>query len=480
MEWVILLYLATSPQNVPPNASPQNKIPPKSQNHRDLKSFSYYNSDKAMRGFALLSCAVLAAFVSCDSEGGIVRAVDVGLTHTCASLSDGAVKCWGANGAGQLGNGESGYIWRGVPRFPNETHALSIATSPYAVPITSVVPVKVVGLTGITTVSLGDHHSCALMSDRTVRCWGSGGSGELGDGSTQDHSIPVRAAGLTKVKSISCGGNTTCALRSDGKVSCWGNNSDGQIGDGSTEHRAVPTEIENLSGIVSIAVGCRHSCALVSDGTVRCWGLNNRGELGIGHNDGPESCSNIWDCSTRPQTVKGLRNVKQLSVGCRFACAALTDGTARCWGDSFFGGLGNGTVHGYEVEPVAVQSLKNVLSVAAGGSHACAVTKGGGVKCWGSTFRGTLGNGEHWQDIASDCGRDPCVTAPVQVKGISDGVAITAAHYHSCILRASGRISCWGGNQYGQLGDGTTEDRFSPVEVDVQSGAIDDGINEGG
>jgi alpha-tubulin suppressor-like RCC1 family protein len=184
--------------------------------------------------------------------------ISAGGWHTCAlTHSNGAVKCWGYNGYGQLGNGST----------------LDSSTPVEVSSITDAAPVQ---------VSAGGRHTCALLSDGTVECWGNGEYGQLGNGSTLDSSTPVEVSGITNATQISAGEAHTCALLSVGTVKCWGDNGDGELGNGATDDSSFPVEVSGITNAVQISAGGLHTCALLSGGTVKCWGGNGDGELGNG------------------------------------------------------------------------------------------------------------------------------------------------------------------------------------------------------
>jgi alpha-tubulin suppressor-like RCC1 family protein len=258
-------------------------------------------------------------------------------------------------------------------------------------------------LTGVTQVSASGKFTCALLSTGTVRCWGHNQYGQLGNGNTNDSSIAVQVSGITNAIQVTNGANQACALLSDNTVKCWGYNNDGQLGDGSTTNRSTPVQVVGASGSgsltgVSVVSGGRlHTCALLSGGTVYCWGDNGNGELG----DGTTTNRSL------PVRVGSITNASTISAGEYHSCAVLSDGTAQCWGASAYGQVGDGTTADTST-PVTVigpggwGSLTGIAAISAGGAdinetddyeHTCALTSDGTVVCWGQNNYGQLGNG---------------------------------------------------------------------------------------
>jgi len=372
------------------------------------------------------ACSVSLAAVAIGSCGGggldstqIKRALDVttaaaepsavviaaGGYHTCAITSAGGAKCWGWNVHFELGDG-----------------TMTDRST----------PVDTVGLSsGVRALSLGWSHTCALTENGGVKCWGDNNFGQIGNGRwlINYQPTPVNVVGLSSGGAgIAAGYGHTCAVTGGGGVKCWGRNSSGELGDGTTTNRVTPVDVVGLSsGITAITAGTGRTCALTSAGGVKCWGSNYVG-------DGTTS-------SLLPVDVVGLSSgVVAIGAGWGHTCALTGNGGVKCWGENYSGQVGDGTTT-HRLTPVDVVGLSSgVLAIAVGGYHTCALTSGGGVKCWGST--------------------------PMDVVGLSSGVAaISAGIGHTCALTGGGAIKCWGGNENGQLGDGSTITTLTPVDV---------------
>jgi len=350
-------------------------------------------------------------------------ALEAGAYHSCALTDGGGLRCWGRNDNGQLGDGT-------VENRPS--------------------PVAVRGLPGpVVAVTAGDLHSCALTAAGAVLCWGDNEFGQIGDGTNTDRHRPTPVAGLEAgVRAISANHFHSCAVTGSGSARCWGRGEHAQLGDGWRSHRNRPVMPLGLRrGIVDIAAGGRHSCALTDTGRVMCWGWNEHGQVGDG---------TIVDWM-QPTRVRRLGQATAITAGWAHNCAILAaNGGLRCWGRNAAGGLGDGSIADRRL-PVRVLRLgSGVAAVSAGGSHSCAVTAAGAAYCWGWGGHGNLGNGG-WSSSPT--------RVPVRSLARGGAVAIQAGSAHSCALTDGGGLRCWGWGAHGQLGDGGLDNRALPVRV---------------
>lgn len=324
-----------------------------------------------------------------------VTAIAAGLRHTCAVLAAGTVRCWGENSSvaddpfaisgsgGQLGDGTR------IDRLaPVTVIAQAGSTAP---------------LSGVTAIAAGWFNTCALLVDSTVKCWGDATfRSSLGDGTRESSLAPVTvvaAPGSTKplsgVSAITAGDFKTCALLGDGLVKCWGDNYVSQLTDDGSVEDAAPVTVaaapgsgSALSGVTAIAVeggftqdlGGFVACALTASRTVKCWGNNDSGGLGDG----------TTTSSFTPVDVVGIaKEVTAITAG----CALLVDTTVTCWPSRSAQGELLNTPFTVKAAAGSTSPLSGVTAITAGSHHTCAIMSGGGVKCWGDNYFGQLGNG---------------------------------------------------------------------------------------
>lgn len=375
-----------------------------------------------------------------------VTSLSAAAWHACALLASGAVRCWGRNDDGALGDGTE---------------------------ISSLSSVPVSGIDGSTTaataISAGFLYSCALTKSAAVECWGENAYGQLGNGTTTDSAVPVMVTGINgvtaKATSVSTWNLHTCAILDTGALECWGANDYGTLGVGSYQpaDSTTPLVVKGIDGTTakatSVSVGYYFSCAVLASGAAECWGRNDYGQLG----DGTTTLSNT------PMTVSGLSSgvrAVAVSTGGLHACALLVSGAIECWGANSYGQLGDGTTTDSDV-PVQVNGIDGITDTAAavtvGSFHTCALLDSGAVKCWGRNDDGEVGNG----------GTNDALT-PQTVTGLdgSGDIAtdVSAGGYYTCALLTSGEVRCWGGNDYGILGNGSNIGSPLPVTLTAPLG----------
>jgi alpha-tubulin suppressor-like RCC1 family protein len=295
----------------------------------------------------------------------------------------------------------------------------------------------------ISDIAPGDANTCVLLTSGGVDCWGVNGAGQLGDGSTVDSLIARPVKWITTATAVAYGSGHGCALLARGAVQCWGYNAYGELGNGTTTNSTRPVRVTGISSATAVTAGTFHTCVLLASGAVRCWGFN---PFTIG---GSEHI---------PVRVTGISSATAVAAGNDFNCALLASGAVRCWGRNVYGQLGNGTTTNSSV-PVTVKGISNATAVATGAFFSCALLASGAVQCWGMGLHGELGNGSPvpWENSS----------VPVSVAGISTAVAIAAGGYHACAVLSGGSVQCWGANEEGQLGNGSTTPLESNTPVPV-------------
>jgi alpha-tubulin suppressor-like RCC1 family protein len=364
--------------------------------------------------------------------------VVTGRDHSCALSYDGTVRCWGHNPYGQLGS---------------STNAGTDNANP--------TPTVVAGIANAVQIAAGQLHTCALLADGTVSCWGINLYGQLGNAtnnlSTGANPVPAVVAGVANATGITAGADHTCALLAGGTVTCWGSNYYGQLGNTTNNSipntaNPAPAAVSGMAGATAVGAGENHTCALLAGGTVSCWGLNNYGQLGKAVNSG----SNLPN--PLPAVVSGVADVAGIAVGAVHTCALLAGGTVSCWGFNLRGQLGRATNAGaLTPNPSAevVGGLSGVAQVSAGALHTCARHVGGSVSCWGYNFSGQLGN-------ATNVGNNNPNPAPLPVSGLGGVAQISVGGFHTCVRHSGGAVSCWGRNRFGQLGTTTNNGNENP------------------
>jgi alpha-tubulin suppressor-like RCC1 family protein len=390
---------------------------------------------------------------------GVAQVTALTATTGCSRMTDGTARCSGFNGFGQNGDG---------------TTAQSIS------------PVTVLGIGGsgtlqnVAQIVTNQNDSCARLTNGTAACWGDNTYGQLGDGTKSQRTSPVQVknpAGsgpLTGITALATGFYHTCALLSDKTIDCWGANGYYQLGTGGNADSSLPVKVLNglgnaaLSGVIGISAGTYDTCAVIADHTARCWGTNNFGNLG--------TANTLPTPLPKPvrngKNTGNLTSVSQISAGPESTCAILASKTikneVRCWGSNQFGQLGTNSGASSN-KPVAVKAvtgtgnLQNIGQIStnggANGDHTCARTIGKAALCWGSNNYGQLGTG-----AAGNIVRRPvAVKAPSGTGNLTGVTSLLAGIISTCATVSGNQARCWGYNSSGQFGNGGAHDALRPV-----------------
>ena len=340
-------------------------------------------------------------------------------------IREGSPWCWGQNYGQNLGRSYGSVLVNGSHVFNGlETSGVPLQSS--------------LGITSATAVVAGASHTCALLPNGTVRCWGSMGFSGLGDGVNTASAVPVTVSGIASAKALTGGGDHLCAALADGTVWCWGD--ERLDGPGRVLGSAVPRQVAGLADAVAVAATGTHfstsglySCAVLADGGVRCWGDARYGKLGNG------SLVN----SALPVVVSGISTAVAIATGDTSACVVLANGQIQCWGEysgGVLGGLGVTAVAGGV--PVTVPGIGHAVSVSISGTHACALLADATVACWGGAPQA--------RGVASPAFTNTAALLP----GLSSVAAVSVGEGYTCVLLTSGGVRCLGTGDNGVLGRG--------------------------
>ena len=407
-----------------------------------------------------------------------VKSISAGRAHNCALLFDNSVKCWGLNNFGQLGLGDVIHRGNNPIQMGNNLPTVDLGSGRTA-----------------KTLALGREHSCAILDDDSVKCWGGNTFGQLGLGDKKDRgknpnemgdNLPVVDLGAGRsAKSIAAGYLHTCVVLDNNSVKCWGLGSLGYDDPFDTSRGDQPNEMgDNLPVVnlgsartvkaLTVGGGGAQNCALLDNDTIKCWGTNSFGVLGIestivsvGNNFPPGLMGD--ELLSIPLGVN--RTVKTVSAGYSQTCAILDNNSLKCWGQNDLGllGLGLGDTDdrgdgpnemGDNLPSINLGSGRTVKTVVAGNVFICAILDTDAVKCWGSNHLGQLGLG----DVANRGITTGEMGDSLSVIDLGTGrtaLALTAGEYHTCALLDNKAVKCWGfnGAGAGTLGLGDFEDR---------------------
>ena len=453
--------------------------------------------------------------------------ISAGNRHSCAIKSDNTLWCWGQGASGRLGLGSD----QSNRNTPNEVVSVN---SDWA------------------SVAPGGAHTCAIKNNGSLWCWGKNAYGQLGQSNLNDHSSPTRVGTETDWAHVATGGAHTCATKNDGTLHCWGKNEASQLTAAARGDRTQPARVGRALDWKSVTTGYTHSGAPKHDDSLWCWGNNELYEFGntvtsttrpvliddtrawtiISTGDqyscGITSNQMLWCWGRGNQSLGRGPNVDsngepigrvgteqdwtKVSVGNVISCGTKVDGTLRCWGNNEHGGLGDGTQTNRDVPtplltPPSWDTATAVDGLSIGRRHACAHKSNDSLWCWGRNGEFQLGNGsqtstsipqrvgtstETWAKVAAGASHT-CATksdgtlwcwgdnsvgqlgdattdwrfTATQVGTDQDWAMLSSYTSHTCAIKSDGRIWCWGKNEYGQLGDGTREDRSSVTQIEA-------------
>ena len=350
--------------------------------------------------------------------------------HTCAIGTDAATYCWGNNSGGQVGR----------------PTVLGAELEPPASFFTK--PITVAPGFAFKKLATGSTYTCGLTASGEAYCWGHNPNGELGSNNTSDSWQPVRVSSDLTFVDIAAGNeHHTCGLASSGRAFCWGLNANGELGVAGMFESHAPVTVSGGINFTSLSVGGHHTCGVTSDGTGYCWGDNLHGQLGVG---------TIASQTATPLPIAGGLKFAMVTAGEAHSCGILVTGSLLCWGADGFGALGNGTDQGDTFVPAPVTSALKFSAVAAGPVHTCALDVDGHAYCWGANDAGQLGIGIVTPSL---------FTTPQPVVGGLTFDKLSVRGAHTCARSTAGPWYCWGNNQTGALGAGTSTTSGLPVKV---------------
>ena len=319
-------------------------------------------------------------------------------------------------------------------------------------------PTLVAGGMTFSKVSAGGDIACGIAAGGVVYCWGAQNGRGVSEGAPPQVNVPTLVSGLAQSVAITAGLDHACALETDGIAYCWGQNLTGQAGTGTGLTRGDPVTVAGARHFAQISAGRLHTCGVTVEGAIYCWGSDKHGQLG---NDASFHCL-PWDstvqCSYYPLPVSSTLTFTSVSAGFDHTCALATDGTAWCWGSSATGALGHGPTAGLDIRtPVVVEGGLHFKAISAGKWFTCGLTTDGQAYCWGANDAYQMGN--------STAPLNGAVTSPVPVATSERFVSIDAGEHHTCATTADGVAWCWGTSGLWKPGRGQPGGYDSPVRV---------------
>ncbi|WII71665.1 hypothetical protein QJS83_14445 [Bdellovibrio sp. 22V] len=414
-------------------------------------------NDIANRGGTVGSMAALSAVNL--GAGRTAKMITAGYDHVCAILDTDDIKCWGNGGDGQLGSDDSFDLGDDA----NEMATLAI--------------VNVGAGRKVKYIAAGGLHTCAILDNDDLKCWGYNGSGQLGYDSWDNiGDLPGQMAALgpvnigagRKAQQVALAEEHTCVILDTNEVKCWGNSNNGETGYDDENYRGgdpgdmaalVPVNLGVGRTAKEIKAGYYHTCVILDNNQVKCFGNNVSGQLG--YNNTEEYGNTPGSMAALPTVNLGSgRTAKSLSLGNSYSCAVLDTDVLKCWGDNTHGKLGQEISHNFaavdanlaDLPPVGVGAVAQVVT---GVNHTCAILSSGDLKCWGSNTAGQLG----YDDTVARGGTAGSIAAlaPVNLGAGRTAKAVVLAGGYTCAILDNDQVKCWGSNGSGQLGyDSTT------------------------
>ena len=420
--------------------------------------------------FGLILCGIFASIMPAYptyASAAPIKSISANSSSTCVIFANHKLKCWGDNFEAVLG-------------YDNTTDQGKLSGDTLALPFVNLG----VGNTA-KSVSRGNSHTCVILDNNTVKCWGQNSNGQLGYDDNTDRGgvagdmaalLPVNLGAGHTAKAISAGGTHTCAILDNNTVKCWGDNSNGQLGyDDITDRGRVAGDMAALLTVdlgagrtaKAISAGFQHTCALLDNNSIKCWGLNDWGQLG------QDDTIKRGDSNTSGHTMAALlpvdlgvgRTAKSVSASVFHTCAILDDNTVKCWGGNANGQLGYDDIitRGDDPRDMSLLSTVNLgvgrtaLALSLNEMFTCALLDNHKVKCWGDNSWGQLG-----YDDTTTRGQNTGDMAALQPINLGAGMtakAISVGAFHTCVILNSSAVKCWGKNTFGELGYGDTTTR---------------------
>jgi alpha-tubulin suppressor-like RCC1 family protein len=425
-----------------------------------------------------------ASSLTSDADVTVIKPLQMalGTSFTCALFNEGSVKCWGANGSGQLGLGD-------IDARGDSANEMGPGLLPY------------VDFGGeADQIAAGASHVCVRLTNGSMKCWGANGSGQLGLNDTTNRGISPDQMGTNlptinlgtgrTAKAIYAGYSQTCAILDNDTLKCWGLGAYGALGSGSVNnigHTAnsmetlEPVNVGTGRTVKSVAIAAGSTCAILDDNTLKCWGRNDYGQLGIGNMNHIGDAAGEMGDNLAVTDLGSPLFPTAITPGQFFFCALLDNAQAKCWGLGTNGALGNNGTANIGDAPAETGSgipfvrlsdlnapLTNITKITGGRRFACAYLSTNAVRCWGHNQNGQVGAGVNTRDFST--AQAPIAFGP----GVTPAEAILG-YTHACALTTVDRIKCWGAGTSGALGTGATGNLNAPATAATTGGLLTGG-----